>query len=91
MASEIRHNREMHRFEITLDRQIAVLDYHQAGDRISITHTGVPIQFRGRGIAAALTKAALDYAAEQKLKVIPLCSYAAAYIDRHLEYQQLIA
>jgi uncharacterized protein len=90
MTNEIRHNRDMHRFEITLNGQMAVLDYQQAGERTTFTHTGVPVQFRGQGIAAALTKAALDYAAEQELKVIPLCSYAAAFIDRHPEYQHLI-
>jgi uncharacterized protein len=88
---EIQHNRDEHRFEATLDGHRAELTYRLSGDRIVFTHTGVPVEFRGKGIAAALVKAGLAFALEQNLKVVPMCSYVAAYIKRNPEYQHLLA
>ena len=56
-----------------------------------ITHTEVPSVLAGQGIAAALTQAALDTARARHWRVSPECSYAAAYIQRHPQYQDLLA
>jgi predicted GNAT family acetyltransferase len=45
--------------------------------------TFVPDALRGRGIAAALTKRALDYADSIGYTVIPSCSYVERYMERH--------
>jgi predicted GNAT family acetyltransferase len=45
----------------------------------------------GRGIAAELTKFALDTARANGWKVRPLCSYAEVYMRRHPEYNDLRA
>ena len=44
----------------------------------------------GRGVAGDLVKAALDYARAQGLRVVPACSYSAAYVQRHPEYADLV-
>jgi predicted GNAT family acetyltransferase len=56
-----------------------------------MTHTGVPRELEGRGIAAALVETALTWAREQGYKVVPLCSYVRRYIGRHPEWQDLVA
>jgi predicted GNAT family acetyltransferase len=56
-----------------------------------LTHTEVPPALEGRGIAAALVKAALDWARAEGLRVRPLCSYVVAYMRRHPETQDLLA
>ena len=45
---------------------------------------------RNQGLAAKLTKAALDFAKGNNLKVIPTCSYADYFILRNKEYQELL-
>ena len=45
----------------------------------------------GRGLAAALVREALAYARREGLKVEPLCSYAAGYMQRHPETHDLSA
>ena len=67
-----------------------MLDYRRDGEAMLFTHTGVPPALRGRGIAGKLTAAALDYARDHDLKIVPLCSYVAAYVERHPEYQSLV-
>lgn len=86
---EVIHNPTESRFEIRLDGQLAKLDYVEDGDSIVMTHVGVPMEFRGHGIAAIITKAGLDYAKSKSLRVIPMCSYVAAYLRRNPQYIEL--
>jgi predicted GNAT family acetyltransferase len=55
-----------------------------------VTYTGVPNALGGRGLAAEITKFALDHARAQGWTVIPQCSYVAAYIKKHPEYTALV-
>ena len=81
-ALAIQHDERAHRFTAPLDGLVAQLDYELAPLILSITHTRVPPQFRGRGVAAELMAAALAYAQSQGLTVNPVCSYAVAYLQR---------
>ncbi len=76
-------------FHSLVDGHRAVLDYRLDGDRMRITHTGVPAQLRGRGIAGELVRAAFDHARAQGLRVVPQCEYAAAWLERHPAYADL--
>ncbi|MDX3894272.1 GNAT family N-acetyltransferase [Pusillimonas sp.] len=91
MSRAIEFNENQRRFEWTEDDALSVLDYQLSGNVMTITHTGVPAAVGGRGIAADLTRHALDTARSRGWKVRPLCSYAAVYIKRHPEYQDLVA
>jgi predicted GNAT family acetyltransferase len=52
---------------------------------MTITHTRVPQPIGGRGIAAELMAAALGAAKEAGWSVVPKCSYAVAYMQRHAQ------
>jgi hypothetical protein len=79
----IDHDTAAHRFSTTVDGLRAVLDYTLAAGVMTITHTEVPPAIEGRGIAAQLTRKALDTAREHGWRVVPACSYAAAYLAKH--------
>jgi hypothetical protein len=89
MNVSVIHDVDRQRFTANVEGNRCVLDYHLANGVMSITHTGVPAQVGGRGIAAELTKFALDTARLAGWKVLPLCSYAAAYMRRHAKYEDL--
>lgn len=91
MSIEVQHDIQGHQFFITVDGVRCILDYQLEGTRMTITHTGVPDAVGGRGIAGMLTKAALDHARSAGWKVVPACSYAAAYFKRHRDYDDLLA
>lgn len=91
MSRAIEHHEARQRFECTEEGVLCVLDYQLSGTVMTITHTGVPQAVGGRGIAADLTRHALDTARSRGWKLRPVCSYAAAYIKRHPEYQDLLA
>lgn len=88
---EIRHDAAAQRFETRVDGHLAVVAYTLDGDTMTITHTGVPEAIGGRGIAGELVRAALDHARASGWRVIPQCSYAAAWIRRHSAYADLVA
>jgi predicted GNAT family acetyltransferase len=94
MATEpllVRDNPERHRFEIDLgDGSFAIADYTLAASKIMFTHTGVPEAHEGKGIGTTLIRFALDAARERGLKVIPICPFFAAYIQKHAEVQNLL-
>ena len=87
----VRHEPDNRRFVATVDGNQGVLDYQRGDGIISLVHTGVPAAIGGRGVAAALVRAALDYARAEGLKVVPACSYVAAYFKRHPQDADLLA
>lgn len=87
----ITHDSAAHRFSTTVDGVEAHLEYLRHGNVLTITHTIVPEAIGGRGIAGALVKAAMDHVRAEGLKVNPVCSYSAAWMAKHPEYQDLRA
>ncbi|MDX2080620.1 MAG: GNAT family N-acetyltransferase [Terrimicrobiaceae bacterium] len=82
MDTEVRHNPDARRFEIPTGRSLAVCDYIEAGGELVLTHTFVPPEARGGGLAGRLVDAAVAYADERKLRIVPVCSYVAAHLRR---------
>jgi len=91
MPPAIQHDRSAHRFHTQVDGVEGVLDYTLGAGVMTIIHTGVPPEIGGRGIAAALTQAAMTTARAEAWKVVPACSYAASWMRRHPEYHDLLA
>lgn len=91
MEYNIVHNEVESRFETQVEGLTALVDYRKRDSLFLVTHTEVPPQLEGRGIAAALTKALLDYIRENGFKVRPVCPYTKAYIQRHPEYNDIVA
>ena len=86
---QIIHNEADNTFEVWIDGYRSKLDYIQEGKNFVITHVGVNPLHRGQGVAAKIVEAGLQYARQNALRVIPMCSYAAAYIRRNPEYLEL--
>ena len=87
---EVIHNPEASRFEIQIDRQVAVLRYRMRGSTMLFTHTGVPKELEGRWLGSRLVHAGLEYARENSLRVASLCWFVDRYITKHPEYAELM-
>ena len=90
-AIAVTHNEAAHRFEATVDGLRALLTYRRFPDCIFFQHTEVPAPFEGHGIAAKLTRTALDFARANHLRVVPLCPYVSSFFRRHREYHDLLS
>jgi predicted GNAT family acetyltransferase len=91
MTPDIHHDSVAHRFETRVDDSLCELDYTLDQGVMTITHTLVPEAVGGRGLAGALVRAALDTARSEGWKVLPACSYAKAWMERHPEFDDLRA
>jgi len=88
--NEIINDKQGSRFVITVDGLEVYELYAEDKGTIDLYSTYTPPKLRGRGLAADVVKAALEYAKEKKLKVIPTCWYVRKYMDEHPEYKELI-
>ena len=88
----VHNNTADRRFELMIEGKLSMIGYIMAEENTTIvfTHTEVPEQFEGQGIASRLAKAALEFAKSKGLAVIPLCPFVKSYIHRHPEYQPLV-
>ena len=86
----ITHNEGLSRFEISVGGGTGFLRYQIATDTMHLLYVEVPPEARGGGVAGELSRTALEFAKESGLKVIPVCSYVAAYIRRHPEYSEMV-
>jgi predicted GNAT family acetyltransferase len=91
MADSTRDNPERQRFELEADGATAIAEYRIKDGVITFTHTEVPEALSGRGIASRLIKGALDEVRARKLKVVSRCSFVTAYMEKHPEYNDLLA
>ena len=87
----ITHDAEHTRFTTETPFGEAALEYMRDRNRMIFTHTGVPPEAEGQGIGAALARAGLDYARSEGLTIRPMCPFVATFVQRHPEYQDLVA
>lgn len=80
--SAIHNNTQESRYEWSVDGQVAVADYQLEGDKLILNRVYVPGELRGKGIAAQIMKAVVEDAEKRGLTLVPVCSYAAAYVQR---------
>jgi len=78
-------------FEAFVDGQHALMAYRRSSGTISLDHTEVPEPLEGKGLAAKLTRTALEFARANHLRVVPLCPYVSSYIRKHPEVQDLVS
>jgi predicted GNAT family acetyltransferase len=92
MDIAIRHDEEGRRFVADLADATAELTYRlRDATTVVFDHTYVPPSARGSGVAAALAARALEWARASGFGVVPVCSYVAMYMQRHREYEDLLA
>lgn len=88
---KFRNNRTAFRYEaLDGDDLVSQIDYLLEDDVVTITHTGTPPRYRGHGLAARLTKFALDDIQAAGLKIVPLCSFTTSFVAEHPEYACLV-
>ncbi|XP_018517056.1 protein NATD1 [Lates calcarifer] len=85
----VEHDRQNQRFTVTPGsgagtHECAVLSYKFTGEKeVDLMSTYVPETFRGQGVAALLSQAAMDFLVEENLKARVSCWYIQKYIEEH--------
>ena len=83
---------ERNRYEVSSGGALAgFLDYRPGDGHLNLVHTEISPEYEGKGLAAQLVRAALDDLRARGQKMVPSCSYVAAFVKRHPEYRDLVA
>ncbi|XP_041830123.1 protein NATD1-like [Melanotaenia boesemani] len=93
----VEHDRHNRRFTVAPGsgagaHEYAVLHYRFIGEKqVDLMSTFVPESFRGQGVAAVLSQAAMDFLVEENLKARVSCWYIKKYIEEHPQlYKDLV-
>ena len=78
----VSNNPERSRLELTIDGQMAFLDYRQTPETFTILHTEVPVELRGRHFGERLVDAAMRLGESLGLRIVVVCPFARTYLRR---------
>lgn len=91
---DIQHEENGHKGAFFIEKdgeRAADMTYSLAGDtKMIIDHTGVSETLRGTGAGLKLLHAAIGFAREKQLSVIPLCPFAKTMMQRYPEFQDVL-
>ena len=90
-TGSVRDNKALSRFELDVEGGLAFANYRLTPTAVIITHTETPRNLRGRGIASALVEGALRLIRAEGQKVIAGCDFVVDYLQKHREYEDLMA
>jgi len=89
-AVKVENNESGQQFETTVDGHRGLLTYSESDGKLYLLHTEVDDALEGQGVGGALVRAAADHAREKKLGLVPFCSFARHWLERHPEYAELV-
>lgn len=91
---DIKHieNKEKGYFAATKDgRDAGLMTYvYTDGGRFIIDHTEVDDEFSGQGVGKAMVNAAVAFARENGLKIIPLCPFVKVMFKRNPVFDDVL-
>ena len=70
------------RFELTVDGHTAYLEYERTAQTLTLLHTEVPAEIRGRHLADRLVDAAMAAGHSAGLRLVVVCPFARAYLRK---------
>jgi len=92
METTVRDAPDADRFEIRDgDRLLGIAAYQLRGEEIRFTHTEVDPDVGEKGLGSTLVRQALDDVRGRGLRVVPLCPFVRAFIEKHPDYADLVA
>ena len=91
---EIEHNKEKKGYFTALDddKTAGSIYYTMAGEsRMILDHTEVNNDYRGQGIGKKVLMHIVDYARQNKIKIIPLCPFAKSVFNKTESIRDVLA
>lgn len=89
--SDVIDNTARNQYELPVEGETVFARYRRTGDTVAILHVEAPVSLRGTGASGRLMQGIVDLARRNNEKLVPLCSYAAAWMKRHPETADLLA
>ena len=91
MPATVSDNPARHRYELKVEGHVAFAEYRPAAAVITFVHTLVPKELGGKGVGSALARGALEDVRRRGLKVVAQCPFIKGFIEKHAEFNDLLA
>ncbi|UVT19878.1 MAG: N-acetyltransferase [Nitrospira sp.] len=89
--NQVTYNEAEKRYEMTFGNLVVYANVHKDKNTLYINYVFAPQELRGKGAAGEFMGKLMEVVREEKLNAVPICGYAASWLRRHSEYQDLIS
>ena len=89
MSYKLIHNESESKYEYHIDGHIAYITYDDQNGEMHLTHTIVPEELAGKGLARTLLEDVLQEIKKENKKAVAQCSYIIKYQEKHPEASDL--
>lgn len=87
---QLRDNIAAGQFELDIDGETVFARYRREDGVLTILWVEAPPALRGSGAAGRLMKLVAEEATERNWRIVPVCSYAAAWLRRSPAFRGLV-
>ena len=88
--ADIHDNTELHRYELPVGGEVAVVIYNLSDQNLMITETLVPVALEGQGIASRLAKHVTADSRDRGLFILPVCPFFSTWLQKHPEHADVV-
>ncbi|MET3320046.1 GNAT family N-acetyltransferase [Peribacillus butanolivorans] len=72
--------------------KLAEITFYKSGDNeITVDHTVVSDKLRGQKVGNSLVEKVIEFAREEKLKVVPVCTFVQKQFEKNADYEDVLA
>ena len=89
--NQVTYNEAEKRYEMPFGNLVVYANVRRDKNTLSIDYVFAPQELRGKGAAGEFMSKLMDVVRAEKLKAVPICGYAASWLRRHSEYQDLVS
>jgi predicted GNAT family acetyltransferase len=87
----VTYNEAETRYEMPFGHLVVYANVRKEKNTLYIDYVFAPQELRGKGAAGEFMSKLMDVVRAEALKAVPVCGYAASWLGRHSEYQDLIS
>lgn len=88
---QVNDNKEKKRFELEREGKTSFVDYIlNKQDVIFLTHTEVPKELEGQGIASELMEGVFQILSARELSLVPIYPFVKSWLSRNPEWKRLL-
>ncbi|CAA6811738.1 MAG: GNAT family N-acetyltransferase [uncultured Sulfurovum sp.] len=91
MSHPLIHNQDECKYEYHIDGHIAYITYDDQDGNMHLTHTIVPKELAGKGLARTLLEDVLQEIQKADKKAVAKCSYIVKYQEKNPDASHLFA
>jgi uncharacterized protein len=89
--NHVTYNVAENRYEMLFGHLMVYANVRKDTNTLYIDYVFAPPELRGKGAAGQFMMNLMDVVRAEKLKVVPICSYAASWLQRHSDYHDLVS